>query len=397
MPAAPAGGPDLANAGIVRRGPRVVWPALTALLSMTGLARAGGGVLDAYDGIRGGPVDVHGLVDGYFQGNLAGPASHTNQLRAFDTQANRPALGMLRLTLAHEPEVFGFRIDAGVGDLPNGYLRADPAATAYPGLSQGLSYLEQAFVTARVAAGGDHTVAIDAGKFGTPVGLEDNEALGNWNYSRSFLYQLAEPSFHTGVRVSTALTRDVGVALYWVNGWDANVLAGNGMRALAGAVSWEPTPGVQVVADYMGGPERAPTRLSDPTLTFRHELDAYATWQATRRLMLAYTVDYGLDAARGGVSWWGLGGYLRVGVLDWLSCALRAEHFADGDGFTSGTAQRLAEVTGTVEVRGTVGPSTWIGRLELRRDQSDARAFEASTPSRSTHQDTLGVALLVAF
>jgi hypothetical protein len=381
----------------VRRVLLVVVPAVVAAACASGDALAGGGLLDAYDGTGDAPVEVHGLADVYLQGNLAGPASHSNQLRAFDTQANQPGLGMLRLTLAHKPEVFGFRVDAGVGDLPNGYLRADPAAAAYPQLSQGLSYVEQAFVTARVPAGRERAVAIDAGKFGTPVGLEDNESLGNWNYTRSLLYQLAEPSYHTGVRASTALTAAVGLALYWVNGWDANVLAGNGMRAFAAAVSWEPAPGVQLVADYMGGPERAPTKLSDPTLTFRHELDAYATWEVTRLITLAYTVDYGLDGARGGVSWWGVGGYLRVGILGWLAGSLRAEHYADGDGFTTGNAQRLAEGTATLEVRGTVGPSTWVGRLEARRDQSDAHVFEASAAPRVTHQDTLGVAALVAF
>jgi hypothetical protein len=370
---------------------------VAAVLSASGVARAGGGVLDAYDGIHEGSIDVHGLADVYVQGNPAGPPSKTNQLRAFDTAANQPALGMLRLTLAHEPEVFGFRVDAGVGDLPNGYLRFDPAAADYPTLSRGLSYVEQAFVTARVPAGSGRVVEIDVGKFGTPVGLEDNESLTNWNYSRSLLYLLAEPSYHVGARASVALTESVALALFWVNGWDANVLGGNGMRAVAAAVSWSPVPKVQIVADYMGGPERAPTRLSDPTLAYRNELDAYATYQPTRRVALAYTVDYGRDAASGGVSWWGIGGYLRVEMSSWLATSLRAEHYADDDGFTTGTAQRLAEGTATIEGRVAVGPTTWIGRIEYRRDQSDARVFEASGPKPLTHQDTLGVAGLLAF
>ncbi len=97
------------------------------------------------------------------------------------------------------------------------------------------------------------------------------------------------------------------------------------------------------------------------------------------------------------MSWWGAGGYLRVGVLDWLAGSLRAEHYDDGDGFTSGTKQRLAEVTGTIEMRTNLGPVKWVERLEYRRDQSDLAFFASGPRGLSTHQDTAGMSLLAAF
>ncbi|MGA3122650.1 MAG: hypothetical protein ABSF69_17935 [Polyangiaceae bacterium] len=39
---------------------------------------------------------------------------------------------------------------------------------------------------------------------------------------------------------------------------------------------------------------------------------------------------------------------------------------------------------------------TLIGRLEYRRDPSDARVFEAA-PSDLTHQDTLGFGLMTVY
>jgi hypothetical protein len=370
--------------------------ALALLADLGGAARASGGAAtDSYDDIRAVAIDVHGLADLYMQGNFNAPPSGSSQLRAFDGVAGEPSLGLMRITVAHKPDLFGFRVDVGVGDLPNAYLRFDPAASTHPDLSRGLSYLEQAFVTATVPVG--RGIAVDVGKFGTPVGLEDNESMGNWNYSRSLLYLLAEPSYHAGLRVTYPASETLGVSLFWVNGWDANVLDGNGMRALAAAVTWDPTPGLELVADYMGGLERAPTRLSDPTLTFRNEVDAYARYELTKRVAFACTSDYGRDAANGGVSWAGVGGYLRVGMLPWLAGSVRAEHYADGDGFTSGTRQELAEMTATMEVKGEVDAVKWVGRLELRRDQSDAAVFSAGARELVAHQDTLGASLAAAF
>jgi hypothetical protein len=369
---------------------------LASVYLVSGDAFAGGGAAtDAYEDIRAGRVlDVHALADLYFQGNLGGPASGMNQLRAFDVRANQPALGLLRVTGAHLPDPFGFRIDAGIGDFADNYLHFDPAATDYPALSRGLSYVEQAFVTVNVPVG--RGLVVDAGKFGTPVGLEDNEALTNWNYSRSLLYLLAEPSFHTGLRLTYPVAPTVALSAFWMNGWDANVFDGSGMRTFAGAITWNPSAKVEIVADYMGGPERAPTRLSDPALAYRSVVDAYATYDLTREVSLACTADYGHDAARGGVAWWGAGGYVRFRPRDWFAWTVRGEHYDDSNGFTTGTRQRLAELTSTLELRDDLGPVALIGRVEYRRDQSDARVFQAST-RLSPQQNTLGMSLLTAF
>ena len=55
-------------------------------------------------------------------------------------------------------------------------------------------------------------------------------------------------------------------------------------------------------------------------------------------------------------------------------------------------AQRLAEATLTLEITKHVGRVTLVGRAEVRRDQSDVRAFR-TTSQAQTHQDTGTVAL----
>ena len=124
---------------------------------------------------------------------------------------------------------------------------------------------------------------------------------------------------------------------------------------------------------YTAGLERAPTHLDDPTESFRHELDAYVSTSVLERLDVVATLDYGVDARGGGVSWWGAAGYL------------------------TGTAQRMAGPTGTLQVKHTVGPFQLLGWLEYRRDAADVPVFPTHATQLVLHQDTLTVACAAAF
>jgi Putative beta-barrel porin-2, OmpL-like. bbp2 len=367
--------------------------ALAVLLLWSGGAWAGGGAAsDAYDEIReGAALDVHGLADLYLVHNFDNPASGVNRLRAFDFHADQAALGYLRVTLAHRPRRVGFRLDVGAGDTADVYRAEDPAVAPHPELARVTSYVEQAFVTVLVPLGRE--IQVDAGRFSTPVGLEDNESLPNWNYSRSLLFTWAEPSLHTGVRLTCKVVAELALSLFWVNGWNSVFLDGNGMRALAGAATWKPRDELELVLVYMGGLERPPTNLSGP-LSFRNLVDAYVLWRVSSRLATAATVDYGNDR---GADWWGVSGYARAQVTRWLALALRGEYFADPKGFTTGTAQRLAELTATVELRGEVRRLRLLLRLEWRHDQSSALVFDGQRQGTERQQDTLTVALLAAF
>jgi hypothetical protein len=236
------------------------------------------------------------------------------------------------------------------------------------------------------------------GRFGTPVGLEDNEAQRNYNVSRSLLYTWAEPTSHVGARVTTPVTPSLAFSGFWLNGWNTQVVEGNGMRSFGVAASWQAAPNVVLSATYLAGLERAPERLADPALAWRHVIDAFATYSPSDRVSLALTADYGHDAADGGVSWWGVTGYVRCRPRPWLAATLRAEHFADADGFMTGARQRVAELTGTVEVKRELSDVTLVGRVEYRRDHSTAPVFEADTPSNRTRsQDTVGLQLIAVF
>ena len=359
---------------------------------------AGGGAdTDPYEDVSDGRrLWIGGIADLYAMHNFNSPASGTNQLRQFDIHSDLPSINFVRLTLAHKPRRIGFRIDAGFGNTADVYFAEDPASVRHPDVARAFSYLEQAFVTVVLPFG--HRIAIDVGKFNTPVGLEDNETPTNWNYSRSLIFTFAEPTLHTGTRVTFEPAPTLGVSIYWINGWNSNFIDGSDMRSFAAAATWKPRAGIEVAFVYIGGMERAPTMLGDPTLHFRNVVDGYVVYSPARWLSLATSADYGNDRAHGGVSFWGVAAFAQARPLSWLACAARGEYFSDPDGFTTGTRQNVGEVTATVDVHGHVERAALAARLEYRHDTSSAPVFERTVqPMSVSTQDTLLLALVAGF
>jgi Putative beta-barrel porin-2, OmpL-like. bbp2 len=354
----------------------------------------GGAATDAYDDIAASaPLDLHALADVYVIHNFDSPASGINQLRAFDFR-DRPSLGYLRLTFAARPRPVGFRLDLGAGNTADVFEQQDPARARHPDWARATSFVGQALVTVVVPLA--LPIAVDAGKFATPVGMEDNETITNWNYSRSLLYAWAEPTLHTGLRSTCRLTARLAVSLFWVNGWNAGLVDGSGMRTFAGAATWKPSDGIEVAVVDMAGLEHPPTLLTVP-LSFRNLFDAYAVLEPWRGVSFALSADVGNDRAGGGVGWWGAAGYARLQTERWFAATLRGEWFSDPDGFTTGTRQAVSEVTTTVEARGAAGPVRLVGRLEYRHDRSNAAVFDAARPASRERQDTITIALMSAF
>jgi hypothetical protein len=364
-----------------------------------GPAFAGGGAAtDAYDDIaESTALDVHGLLDVYAIHNFNDPVTGTNQLRQFDYR-DRASLNYLRLTLASRPRPqsgsIGFRFDLGAGNTANVFEQQDPARAQHPTYARATSFVGQAFVTAMLPFA--RPIEIDVGKFGTPMGMEDNETLTNWNYSRSFLFAWAEPTLHTGARATTRLSDNLAVSLFWVNGWDAGLVDGSGMRTFAAAATWKPRDEIEVAVADMAGLEHPPTALTAP-LSFRNLLDATVVFAPEHAVSFALTTDIGSDRAAGGVRWWGIAWYARLESAAGFAATLRGEFLSDPDGFVTGARQDLAGLTTTAEARRRVGRLSFVGRLEYRHDQSTAQSFDALTPASRTRQDTVTLALMSAF
>jgi hypothetical protein len=94
------------------------------------------------------------------------------------------------------------------------------------------------------------------------------------------------------------------------------------------------------------------------------------------------------------VHWNGIAGYARVQANKWFVVAPRVEWFQDPQGFMTGAAQTLKEVTLTSEVK-VAANILW--RIEFRRDVSDVASFKQDTGAFVKHQNTIGFGLLYSF
>src|SRR3954471_19689287 len=179
-------------------------------------------------------TEIGGLVDGYYDYF----STKTDGLyRNFDTKHNAFTLNMAELWVAKGP----------ASDSPIGYkgrLNYGPAASniiAFAEPGGPLVNVEEAygsFLTGKAQ--------FDFGKFVTNAGAEVIEAKDNWNYSRSLLFALAIPYYHTGVRATYAINDKVSVMGTFVNGWN-DFKDNNSGKTFGAQVMFKPIPALSIV------------------------------------------------------------------------------------------------------------------------------------------------------
>ncbi|MFB3148599.1 MAG: outer membrane beta-barrel protein [Thermodesulfobacteriota bacterium] len=231
-----------------------------------------------------------------------------------------------------------------------------------------------------------------AGRFVTLAGYEVIEARSNPNITRSILFGFAIPFTHTGIRTDyTAgpLTLTAGLN----NGWD-QVKDANGNVTMESQIAFSHSGGV--ISDawfgltgYFG---REPGDIGfAETNGWRELITAVGTVTFNDWITFIVDADFGWQqdiifnelGSEEGVSWWGIAGYVVLDVHPAINLALRGEYFDDEDGFRTGTAQKLFELTPTISVKpfkGLIAGNRFVdnfeARAEFRWDHSDERYFE---------------------
>ena len=105
--------------------------------------------------------------------------------------------------------------------------------------------------------------------------------------------------------------------------------------------------------------------------------------------------DYGKDTVLGqDVSWQGIALYARLQANDWWALTPRFEWYDDKDGFTTGTAQKVKEITITTEQK--LGGKL-LTRVEYRRDFSDQPYFTSKSGAPKKSQDNITIGIIYAF
>ena len=329
-------------------------------------------------------VTLDGLADVFYLYNFNKPATGRGELRAYDGPHNCFHLNLAELSLEKRPAAghrIGFRVDLDYGTTPRVNNAAEPAGMRRL-QSAGQAYLSY---LAPIGSG----LRLDAGKFYTPIGNEVVRTSNNWNYSRSLLFTLAEPTYHAGIRASYTVNERVALSAHFVNGWN-NVGDNNGAKSVGLQATLTPVPALSIVQTYVGGPEQ-----SRDDRDWRHLADTVITVTATPRLTLAANYDYGRDSLAGArVKWQGVAGYIRYRANNRLAVSSRWEWYDDHNGFTSGTPQRIKESTLTGEWKARKNS---LLRVEYRRDSSSRACFLKKVTEHVDHQDTLTLAVIVGF
>jgi len=338
-------------------------------------------------GAKGAPAVLHGfelggLADVYYTSYSTEPEGDA-LFRNFDTRHDVLRFSMAQVWLTKAPTD-----DSRAGmNLKFNFGHASKLINAYePSSARVLENIEQAYGSYLIPAG--KGLQVDAGKFVTQHGAEVIEAKDNWNYSRSLLFALAIPYYHTGVRATYTASDKVTLMGDVVTGWNS-VKDNNGGKTVGAQIILKPVSQVTIVQNYMTGYEQA-----DNSADLRHLLDSTVTITPTSMLSLMANYDYGKDSFGGlPVAWQGVAAYAKVQATPWFAVIPRVEVLDDPDGFTTGASQTLKEATLTAEFKAKGGLLT---RVEYRRDVSDVASFSKPT-GPVTSQSSFAVGILYTF
>jgi Putative beta-barrel porin-2, OmpL-like. bbp2 len=328
-------------------------------------------------------IELGGLADGYYVYNSNKPEGDAS-FRNFDTKHNSFSLNMAELWLAKAPTAesrAGFKVRLNYGPAANLIHAAEP------GTSEVFENIEEVYVSYLAPAG--KGLQIDFGKFVTQHGAEVIESKDNWNYSRALLFTLAIPYYHAGVRATYVFNDKFTLMANVVNGWN-DVVDNNSAKTVGVQATIKPIPALSIVQNYMTGPEQAGNDDD-----WRQLSDTVVTYTASPMVSVMANYDYGKDTLLGtGVHWQGIAGYAKIQASPIFAVIPRVEWFDDPDGFTTGTAQTLKEVTVTGEVKLA---DNLLWRIEYRHDSSDVASFKKSAGDLSKTQNTIGFGLMYSF
>lgn len=343
-------------------------------------------------------LSIHGYADVYYGFNTNRPADGLNFIAGTGTtgkRANHVALNLAALDVAADLSPVAVRLIVQYGSGPEILYGGEPRGGASgPDVWKFLQVATVGY-TAPLGRG----LLIEAGIFPSHAGFEGFPSKDSWNYTRGWNSELL-PYYQAGLKLSYAFTDALSAQLYLLNGWQ---LAGenNEAKTLGAQLAWNGTL-LTAVLNGLFGPE-----LPSDNGRFRLFGDLLLGVRPTSWLRLMTSLDVGyqqlpgpIGQADGGALWWSAYAWARVQPLAFLALALRGGYYDDRDGYMTGTAQALAELTGTVELR---AHDALILKLEGRYDHSTAAVFGTQqtqpdgSPVRSPDQALVMLGAVAAF
>jgi hypothetical protein len=331
-------------------------------------------------------IEVSGVVDGYYSFNN-NKVDMGAQGRAFDVRHNAFSLQLAKLTLQKansKDSPLGFRVDLGLGETVDRVISVSDSIR-----NDATKHALQAYASYVAPIGGG--LAIDFGKFYTPVGAEVIETKDNFNYSRGLLFTYG-PYYHAGFRAKYAFNEKVALTGFAVNGWDnvfENNVSENAGKTVGFQLGLTPSKKFALTQTYLAGPEAPLANAPDISArdNWRHVADTVVSVYATDKLTLMGNFVYGSDADNDGVRghWTGFAGYFKYAFNNRFAFSPRFEVFNDKDGLRTGVAQTVKDITLTQELKLS---GAFITRFEYRRDFSNQNFFTNSAGVAKDNQNT---------
>lgn len=311
-------------------------------------------------------------------------------------------------------------LDAGIDPDPVGatlQLRFGPAVPnlalgdfSIPG---GIGFVQNGYVSWK-PGGKTGRLTLNLGKFDTIFGAEVAQSHLNINYTRGYLYNLAQPFFHTGLRADLQLSDVFTLKVLAVNGWN-NTIDNNRGKSFGAQLTAAPSESMTFAIGYLGGPEQAdivptPATATAPAGTaintgaesrWRHLADVVADFRPTSDLRFVLNGDYVADTivdptnnADKPVAWFGASALARYAFNEVWAAGARAEIVRDKDGqITAPNTGPITLYTGTATVEAAPHKLLLV-RLDNRVDAADSDVFSVgvrSGASSTQFTSTLGV------
>ena len=337
-----------------------------------------------------------GHLDYYYQYDFGKPPTPAGvNLRQFDVKNNQFGFSVLQLNISRKASTenpFGITANFTIGK------NTDIIHANEPGGVDSTKLVQQLYVTYNVPKS---EVTVDFGKFLSWIGYEGVVSADNDNYSRSFLYTLGQPIYHTGLRATAPINKALSASLYAVNGWN-EVEDSNGGKSIGATLAYTLSPKTAITANYIGGNEGSnQTSGIGFTSTGTRNVnmgDLIITHQLTDKVKLALNADYAdaktSSSATGG-KWSGIAGYVSAQLSDKLSGAIRYETVSDSQGLRAlGTPARFNSLSGTLSFATSKDS---LFRVEVRYDKSNVSAFTGEGGILKDNRTTLTFSHVLRF
>lgn len=333
-------------------------------------------------------VAIAGYVEAYYQAHLQAPSNHVTAQRAFDGRNRTFVLANAVLDVTATRGRVGARIALQTGTTGAGAYQGEPNLPAVGGAAGNDGDVWRHLQLATMTIAAPRQVAIEAGLFPSPIGLEVIPVKDGWTWSRSNLF-VALPAYHAGINVSRRLGAGVTARLHAWNGWNAALDADATPTVGASIAHASATTSAQLL--YVAGVERAPGAAEGRPV--RHVLDAYVQRALSPSVSLAGHADAGLEAGALGTSRWAGGAACgRVALSRTLAVAARVDAVREWRGHaTAGDASSIvlptrwvASATTALSYAPLAGMSL---RTELRHDQAADPIFFGGDVAQAQGRD----------